>query len=130
MLAKLRHWPRKIHHSLRIESQYYVPISIPVPETAPKIVPVPALRSLAGMFAIASLFAIVDGYLDAFSYLARGHVFANAQTGNVVLFAVRAAAGDWTSAWKTLPSILAYVCGVAVARPLRVRPQKQPSALL
>ena len=77
------------------------------------------------MFAIASLFAIVGGFLDAYSYLARGHVFANAQTGNVVLFGVRAAAGNWTSAWKTLPSILAYMCGVAVARLLRVRPQKQ-----
>jgi uncharacterized membrane protein YoaK (UPF0700 family) len=77
------------------------------------------------MFAIACVFAIVGGFLDAYSYLARGGVFANAQTGNVVLFAVRAAAGNWTSAWKTLPSILAYMCGVAVARLLRVRPQKR-----
>jgi uncharacterized membrane protein YoaK (UPF0700 family) len=96
-----------------------------VPETAPNIDPVPSLRSLAGMFAIASLFAIVGGFLDAYSYLARGHVFANAQTGNVVLFGVRAAAGNWTSAWKTLPSLLAYMCGVAVVRLLKVRPQKQ-----
>ena len=46
------------------------------------------------MFAIASLFAIVGGFLDAYSYLARGRVFAGAQTGNVVLFGVRAAAGN------------------------------------
>src|SRR5580700_8241997 len=87
--------------------------------------PAPSLRSLTGMFAIASLFAIVGGFLDAYSYLARGHVFANAQTGNVVLFGVRAAAGNWTSAWKTLPPILAFMCGVAVARLLRVRAQEQ-----
>jgi uncharacterized membrane protein YoaK (UPF0700 family) len=87
--------------------------------------PAPSLRSLSGMFAIASLFAIVGGFLDAYSYLARGHVFANAQTGNVVLFGVRAAAGNWTSAWKTLPPILAYMCGVAVARLLKVRAQEQ-----
>jgi uncharacterized membrane protein YoaK (UPF0700 family) len=96
-----------------------------VPETAPNIEPFPSLRSVSGMFGIAILFSIVGGYLDAYSYLARGHVFANAQTGNVVLFGVRAAAGNWTSACKTLPSILAYMCGVAVARLLRVRPQKQ-----
>ena len=119
------HSPHKIHHYRHIQSRYYLPVSIPVPETAPNIDPVPSLRSLSGMFAIASLFAIVGGFLDAYSYLARGHVFANAQTGNVVLFGVRAAAGNWTSAWKTLPSILAYMCGVAVARLLRVRPQKQ-----
>jgi uncharacterized membrane protein YoaK (UPF0700 family) len=96
-----------------------------MPQTAPNTDAVPSLRSLSGMFAIASLFAVVGGFLDAYSYLARGHVFANAQTGNVVLFGVRAAAGDWTAAWKTLPSILAYMCGVAVARLQRVRPQKQ-----
>lgn len=96
-----------------------------MPETAPNIDPVPSWNSLSGMFAIASLFAIVGGFPDAYSYLARGQVFANAQTGNVVLFGVRAAAGNWTSAWKTLPPIFAYTCGVAVARLLRVRPQKQ-----
>jgi uncharacterized membrane protein YoaK (UPF0700 family) len=92
--------------------------------TTPNIDPVPSLNSLSGMFVIACLFAIVGGYLDAYSYLARGHVFANAQTGNVVLFGVRAAAGDWLSACKTLPSIFAFMCGVAIARLLRVRTQK------
>lgn len=87
--------------------------------------PGPTLRSLLGILAIASLFAIVGGFLDAYSYLACGHVFANAQTGNVVLFGVRAAGGDWTSARKTLPPILAYMCGVAVARLLMVRAQKR-----
>jgi uncharacterized membrane protein YoaK (UPF0700 family) len=96
-----------------------------VPETESNIDPVPSLRSLSGMFTIAILFAIVGGFLDAYSYLARGHVFANAQTGNVVLFGVRVAAGNWTSAWKTLPAIFAYMCGVALARLLRVRPQKR-----
>jgi len=73
----------------------------------------------------AMLLAAAGGLLDAIVYLNHGHVFANAQTGNVVLFGVRAAAGNWTSAWETLPPILAYMCGVAVARLLRVRPKKQ-----
>jgi len=115
----------KIHHYRHIEYRYYLPVSIPVPEAAPNIDVSPSLRSLSGMFAIASLFAVVGGFLDAYSYLARGHVFANAQTGNVVLFGVRAAAGDWTSAWKTLPPIFAYMCGVAIARVLGVHPQKK-----
>jgi uncharacterized membrane protein YoaK (UPF0700 family) len=121
---QLRHSPHKIHHHRHIESRYYLPVSNSVPETAPNIDPVPSLRSLSGMVAIASIFAILGGFLDAYAYLARGQVFANAQTGNVVLFGVRAAAGNWTSAWQTLPPILAYMCGVAVARLLRVRPQK------
>ena len=69
-------------------------------ETAPNADAVPSLRSMSGMFTVASLFAIVGGYLGAYSYLARGHVFANAQTGNIVLFGVRAAAGNWTSACR------------------------------
>jgi hypothetical protein len=38
---------------------------MPVAETAPNVDPVPSLRSLSGMFAIASFFAIVGGFLDA-----------------------------------------------------------------
>jgi uncharacterized membrane protein YoaK (UPF0700 family) len=49
---------------------------------------------------------------DAFSFLAYDHVFANAQTGNVVLFAVFASAGDWSHAArysrKTLRQKRAY----------------------
>jgi uncharacterized membrane protein YoaK (UPF0700 family) len=114
----------KIHCYRPIQSRFNLPVSMPVPKTAPNIEPVPSVRSLSGMLAIASVFAILGGFLDAYSYLARGHVFANAQTGNVVLFGVRAAAGNWTAAWETLPSILAYMCGVAVARLLRVKRQK------
>ncbi|MGA7622004.1 MAG: YoaK family protein [Candidatus Acidiferrales bacterium] len=94
-------------------------------EPASDIDRVLSLSPHSGMFGIASLFAIVGGFLDAYSYLARGRVFANAQTGNVVLFGVRAAAGNWTSAWQTLPPIFAYMCGVVVARLLRVSPQKR-----
>lgn len=35
-------------------------------------------------FLLASLLAIVGGFLDAYSYVCRDHVFANAQTGNIV----------------------------------------------
>ena len=38
--------------------------------------------------------------MDSYAYIAHGHVFANAQTGNVVLFAVNAAAGDWSQALR------------------------------
>mgnify|MGYP000122724758 CR=1 FL=1 len=45
-------------------------------------------------FLLAALLAIVGGFLDAYSYLLRGHVFANAQTGNIVLFGVYLQKGD------------------------------------
>ncbi len=32
--------------------------------------------------------AFVGGFLDAYTYVARDHVFANAQTGNIVLLGI------------------------------------------
>ena len=41
------------------------------------------------------LLAIVGGFLDAYTFVGRGGVFANAQTGNVVLMGIEAAKGEW-----------------------------------
>ncbi|MDN3355906.1 YoaK family protein [Actinomadura sp. DC4] len=68
------------------------------------------------------LLAVAGGFLDAFSYLELGGVFANAQTGNVVLFGVEAARAHGTDAVRHIPSILAFVVGVVVAETL-LRPR-------
>jgi len=73
---------------------------------------------------VACLFATVGGYLDAYSYLAHGHVFANAQTGNVIFFSVYASQGEWAKAARHLPPIIAFCIGVAVAKLLGVRSPK------
>ena len=44
-------------------------------------------------FRIGALLAIIGGFFDAYSYLCRGGVFANAQTGNIVLLGVNIANG-------------------------------------
>ena len=67
---------------------------------------------------------MVGGYLDAFSYLAHGHVFANAQTGNVVLFSVYASGGEWSQAARHLLPIVAFILGVSAAWLLGVRAEK------
>ena len=45
-------------------------------------------------FRAAAVLALAGGFLDAYTYLCRGQVFANAQTGNMVLLAVRLAEGN------------------------------------
>jgi uncharacterized membrane protein YoaK (UPF0700 family) len=75
-----------------------------------------SLSSARGMFTIALFFTLAGGFMDAYSYLARGRVFANAQTGNIVLFAVYGSEGDWQAAERTVPPIVAYVAGIAVGR--------------
>ena len=46
----------------------------------------------------ALLITIACGFLDSYTYLARGHVFANAQTGNVIFFALGIADRHWGQA--------------------------------
>jgi len=65
---------------------------------------------------VAVLLAGCGGFLDAFTYLGHGHVFATAMTGNVVLLGVYAATGNWTQSLSHLRPILAFLLGVAVAQ--------------
>ncbi len=67
---------------------------------------------------MASLLAATGGFLDASTYLARGGVLAAAQTGNVVLMGVAAAAGDVGKALGHLPSLLAFLAGVLLTEVL------------
>ena len=72
-------------------------------------------RRTAGTMRLAALLALAGGFLDAFTYVAHGGVFANAQTANVVLFAVFAAGGRWADAVRHLYPIVAFVIGVGIA---------------
>ena len=78
-----------------------------------------------GLLVVACVFAVVGGYLDAYSYLAHGKVFANAQTGNFIFLAVYASAGQWLEAARHLPPIGAFALGVAAAKWLGVGEQKR-----
>ena len=62
--------------------------------------------------------ASVGGFLDAYPFVGYNGVFANAQTGNIVLLGVDAQAGHWREALLHIPPIVAFVLGVAVAQML------------
>jgi uncharacterized membrane protein YoaK (UPF0700 family) len=59
--------------------------------------------------------AIVGGFLDAYTFVGRGGVFANAQTGNFVLMGIEVAMGEWKQAVLHAVPILAFIFGVIVA---------------
>ena len=63
-------------------------------------------------FLVAALLAVAGGFLDAYTYLCRGGVFANAETGNLVLLAVQLTEGNWTKAAHYFVPILAYSMGI------------------
>ena len=67
------------------------------------------------------LLALVGGYLDAYTYITRDGVFATAQTGNTVLFAVRAASPEYDGAVQNIPPFVAFIAGVLVAEHLKAR---------
>ena len=52
-------------------------------------------------FLVGALLALTGGFLDAYSYLTRGGVFANAQTGNMVLLGLRLSEQRWGKAFTT-----------------------------
>jgi uncharacterized membrane protein YoaK (UPF0700 family) len=64
------------------------------------------------------LLAVAGGFLDAFTFVGHHGVFANAQTGNVVLLGISAATGQWFAALQHVPPLIAFVLGVATAETL------------
>lgn len=61
------------------------------------------------------LLATVGGFLDAYTFVGRGGVFSNAQTGNIVFLGVYASQREWQQALVHVPPIVAFVIGVFIA---------------
>ena len=71
---------------------------------------------------ITALFLSVSGGLqDVYTYLFRGKVFANAQTGNIVLMSVHAFAGEWGEALRYLVPLCAFALGIFAAEFIRLK---------
>lgn len=78
-----------------------------------------------------ALLTLSGGLQDTYTYLRRGRVFANAQTGNIVLLGQSLFDADWNRAARYLLPVLAFALGVAAAEWLRVRlPHWQRRVLL
>ncbi|WP_041138285.1 YoaK family protein [Beduini massiliensis] len=76
-------------------------------------------QQVSESFVLASLLAFVGGYLDAYTYFCRGHVFANAQTGNIIFLGLNIGNGNYLKAASYLIPILAFILGVLLAQGVR-----------
>ncbi len=65
--------------------------------------------------AAACVLSVIGGFLDIYTYLCRGNVFANAVTGNLVLFGQTLAECNWIAGGRYLFAILSYALGVFMA---------------
>lgn len=64
---------------------------------------------------VASLLTVSGGFLDAFTWLSLGGVFANSQTGNVVFLGIDAMSGQWRQAAHHLLPIVVFLLGASIA---------------
>lgn len=75
--------------------------------------PVDTERSRTLWFAL--LLTLTNGFLDAHTYIARGHVFANVQTANVIFSAIDLSERKFSSALAHVWPLLAFVAGMLLA---------------
>jgi uncharacterized membrane protein YoaK (UPF0700 family) len=77
------------------------------------VVPADTERTRTIWFAL--LLTLTNGFLDAHTYFARGGVFANVQTGNVIFFAIDISEKRIGAALAHVWPMMAFVAGVALA---------------
>jgi uncharacterized membrane protein YoaK (UPF0700 family) len=65
--------------------------------------------------------ALAGGFMDSYSYMCRGSVFANAQTGNMLLLGIHLSSGNWGMALRYLLPVLSFAIGIATADIVRFK---------
>lgn len=68
---------------------------------------------------LGTILALSGGFMDAYSYLVRGGVFANAVTGNIVQLGLNLAEGNFSRALYCFIPVLSFAAGVFVAEAIR-----------
>ena len=81
-------------------------------------------RQMSDSFLTASFIILSGGFQDAYTYCCRDQVFANAQTGNIVLMTSYLFEGQWRHALLYLVPILAFLLGIFVAESFHLRYQE------
>ncbi len=81
-------------------------------------------EQMSESFRIGALLAFAGGFFDSYTYIARGGVFANAQTGNMILLAIQLVQGHFIHALYYLIPVIAFVCGIFLDEHIKRRAHK------
>lgn len=73
---------------------------------------------------VTGLLMWTGGFLEAYTYLLKGGVFANAQTGNLALLGLALAEHNWMQAIDCLIPVMAYIVGIWLTLHMPRRLQK------
>ena len=79
---------------------------------------------MSDSFINAAFVVLSGGLQDAYTYNCRGEVFANAQTGNIVLLSQHIFAGDFGSTLHYLIPVIFFALGVAATELIRQKYQR------
>ena len=77
-------------------------------------------RQMSESIELGIVLALAGGFMDAYSYMCRDGVFANAQTGNMLLLGINLSERNWGMALHYLFPVLAFAIGIALADVVRV----------
>lgn len=72
-------------------------------------------------FRLSAFLSFSGGLQDAYTYNVRGKVFANAQTGNVVLMSQNFMMGNWDAGLRYLLPLLSFATGIMIAEQIENR---------
>lgn len=64
---------------------------------------------------LGTLLAVSGGLMDAYSYILRGQVFANAQTGNILFLGIYLCSGQWREVIHYLFSVAGFTAGIFIS---------------
>ena len=78
-------------------------------------------HQMSDTFRTALFIILSGGFQDAYTYCCRGEVFANAQTGNIVLMSSALFVRDWATVYKYIIPVLAFMVGTAAAELIHMR---------
>lgn len=81
-------------------------------------------RQMSESFLTAAFLSISGGLQDAYTYIFRGKVFANAQTGNIVLLSQSITERDYAKSIHYMIPLLSFAFGIIVAELIRLKYQK------
>lgn len=76
-------------------------------------------KQMSESIRIGILLALSGGIMDACSYLCRDHVFANAQTGNILLLGVNLSEQNYQAVFRYFCPVLSFTIGIILSDLIR-----------
>ena len=73
------------------------------------------IKMMSESFELGCVLAVSGGFMDAYSYICRDKVFANAQTGNILLFGINLSQGNFKTAFTYFSPVVSFAIGILLA---------------